>query len=511
MKQPKRRPSAPARQDAKLLSQTHQGATSLGHNQPDFSAHELQIEMVPIDELKPSKHRHRKHSDKQKTMLAGSIRAFGMMKPLVIDHAGHIVAGHAMWDAAKMVGLKQVPCFRADHLSEDELRAYALADNKLAELGEWDEDGLKAELGHLISVDLPFEIEVTGFELAEIDVILDGAATANETVDPADMLPEPSKEPPTSRLSDLWHLGGHRLLCGSSLDAASFEVLLDGQTADSVHSDAPYNVAVNGHVSSTKKHPEFGFASGEMSQQEFVGFLTTAMANMIGVLKDGAILALWMDWRHAFEMQTAARTNNLTQLNLCCWDKGTGGMGSLYRSQHELCFIFKHGRAPHTNMVELGKHGRYRSNIWKARGLSSFGRGRDQALSDHPTQKPVSLTADAIRDVTRRGDIILDPFLGSGTTLIAAHKVGRICYGIELSPAYCDTIIRRYEKLTGEQAIHMGTGLTFGELQRQRRAAPPAPAIAPPPTTTDLPSAPLLTNPAVRHRSRPILPEANHG
>lgn len=511
MKPPKRPSSAAAQQDAKLLSQTHRGAISLRHNQPDFSAHELQIEMVPIDELKPSKHRHRKHSDKQKTMLAGSIRAFGMMKPLVIDRAGQIVAGHAMWEAAKMVGLKQVPCFRADHLSEDELRAYALADNKLAELSEWDEAGLRAELGHLISVDLSFEIESTGFELAEVDIILDGAATANETVDPADMLPEPSKEPPTSRLSDLWHLGAHRLLCGSSLEAASFEVLLDGQVADSVHSDAPYNVAVNGHVSSTKRHPEFGNASGEMSQQEFVSFLTAVMANMIGVLKDGAILALWMDWRHALEMQTAALTNDLTQLNLCVWNKVTGGMGNLYRSQHELCFIFKHGRASHTNMVELGKHGRYRTNVWNHKGLSSFGRGRDQALSDHPTQKPVSLTADAIRDVTRRGDIVLDPFLGSGTTLIAAHKVGRICYGIELSPTYCDTIIRRYEKLTGEQAIHLGTGLTFAELHRQRREAPPAPAIALPTTTIGLPSAPLLTSPTVRHRSRPVRPEANDG
>ncbi|AWC21246.1 Modification methylase DpnIIB [Aminobacter sp. MSH1] len=467
--------------------------------------------MVPVDELKPSKHRSRKHSDKQKTMLAGSIRAFGMMKPLVIDRAGHIVAGHAMWDAAKMIGLKQVPCFRADHLSEDELRAYALADNKLAELSEWDEAGLRAELGHLISVDLPFEIEVTGFELAEIDIILDGSATANETVDPADMLPEPSNEPPTCRLSDLWHLGAHRLYCGSSLEATSFEVLLDGHMADSVHSDAPYNVAVNGHVSSTKKHPEFGTASGEMSQNEFIDFLATVMANMTGVLKDGAILALWMDWRHAFEIQTAARSNGLTQLNLCVWNKVTGGQGSLYRSQHELCFIFKYGRACHTNMVELGKHGRYRTNVWNHKGLSSFGRGRDQALSDHPTQKPVSLTADAIRDVTRRGDIILDPFLGSGTTLIAAHKVGRVCYGIELSPVYCDTIIRRYEKLTGEEAIHLGTGLTFAELRRQRRETAPAPAVVPPLATTGLPSTPLLMSPAVRHRARAALPEASHG
>ncbi|UVK41213.1 site-specific DNA-methyltransferase [Mesorhizobium sp. AR10] len=236
--------------------------------------------------------------------------------------------------------------------------------------------------------------------------------------------------------------------------------------------DPPYNVRIDGFVGGLgkTKHREFAMAAGEMSQDQFTAFLVTALGHMADFSIDGALVYAFMDWRHQFELLSAARTCDLAQHNLCVWNKMSGAMGSHYRSQHELCHIFKNGEAPHLNTVELGRHGRNRTNVWSHPGMSSFGQGRDEALASHSTVKPVQILVDAIKDCTRRNDLVLDPFLGSGSTLIAAEKSGRVCFGIEIDQIYCDTIIRRYQKLTGADAVLEATGETFSALAVKRLA-----------------------------------------
>jgi DNA modification methylase len=361
-----------------------------------------------------------------------------------------------------------VPVVRVDHLTPAQIRAYVIADNKLAENAGWDRALLALELQEL-SVDLNFDVTVTGFETAEIDLLIQDLNQGSP--DEADEVPEVDRAAPAvSRPGDLWHIGNHLLLCGDALNKDNYAKLLGPKTAQMVFTDPPYNVAIAGNVSGhgKVKHREFAMASGEMNPEEFTKFLETAFVYFAQFSSDGSMHFLCMDWRHIRELLDAAAKPYREFKNLCVWSKTNAGMGSLYRSQHELVFVFKNGSAPHVNNVELGRFGRNRSNIWNYVGQNSFGGDRETELAMHPPVKPVALVADAILDCSERGGIVLDGFAGSGTTLIAAEKAGRLGYGIEIDPYYVDTIIRRFEAVYGVKATHMESGLGFAVVSRQR-------------------------------------------
>lgn len=422
----------------------------------------------PIGELKLYECNPRKHPDAQIAKLTASISQFGFVVPVLIDENNVLVTGEARVRAAELASLVEVPTICISHLSSAQIRAYRIADNKLATLAIWDEEILAIEIAELVEIE-EFSVEILGFETAEVDILLDGSVSSEETHDPADDLPECS-DTHVSRSGDLWQLGGHRLFCGSCLNADNWQALMQDRMARMMVADSPFNVPVRGHVSGLGKvkHAEFAMASGEMSEDEFIAFLSDFIARGLEHLADGAVLDLFMDWRHLFELLVAARANKLEILNLCVWNKRNGGMGSLYRSKHELVLIAKKGRAPHINNVQLGKHGRYRTNVWDFAGANSFSATRMDDLADHPTVKPVALVAEAIRDVTRHGDIVIDPFLGSGTTILAAERTKRIGYGFEIAPQYVDVAIRRWETMTGRSAVLDETGETFVEVTARR-------------------------------------------
>lgn len=424
----------------------------------------LSITNLPVAGLRPYPGNARTHSAKQIAEIATSIKAFGFNNPVLVDKNDTIIAGHGRVAAAKKLGLEVVPCVRLEHLSEAEKRAYILADNKLAEKAGWDRDILAIELQHLADLDLDFDITATGFEMAEIDLLLSDADA--DQADPADAVPEVAVGPAVTQPGDVWQIGRHRLICGDSTLSETYARLLAGERAQMVFTDPPYNVKIDGHVSGlgATKHREFAMASGEMSEAEFTRFLKDVFANLAGHAADGAIHFICMDWRHVGEVLGAATPVYSEQKNICVWAKTNGGMGSLYRSQHELVFVYKSGRAPHINNVELGRHGRYRTNVWQYAGANAFSATRDGDLAMHPTVKPVALVADAILDCSRRKGIVLDAFAGSGTTLVAAERTGRRGYGIELDPLYCDVIVRRLATVAGLEAVHAESGRTFSNL-----------------------------------------------
>lgn len=429
------------------------------------------LEMA-IGLLKPFKGNARTHSKKQVKQIARSIERFGFTNPVLISDDGEIIAGHGRVEAAKLLGRRTVPTLALSHLSQTERRAYVLADNKLAQNAGWDRDILAIELQALIDVD--FDVELTGFSLAEVDFALaeaseadpDGPATAEDAV------PEPANEA-VSRAGDIWMLGRHRLLCGDTRDLETMNRLMDGETADLVFTDPPYNVAIDGNVCGlgSVKHREFAFASGEMSENQFVHFLSSTLGNMSRVMRNGAIAFVCMDWRHMGELLRAGSASFTELKNLVVWNKTNGGMGAFYRSKHELVFVFKQGTAEHTNTFGLGDTGRYRTNVWDYAGISSIGANRAEELAMHPTVKPVSLIADAIMDCSRRGEIVLDGFGGSGSTLIAAEKTGRLSRLIEYDSLYCDTIVRRWQDYTGKQATLAGSRSAFDDVADERLGA----------------------------------------
>lgn len=427
------------------------------------------IEMVALADLKAHSRRTRTHDEKQITIMMGSFNQFGFVNPLLIDENNVVLAGDARWEAARRLGIAALPAVRIGHLSEAEKRGFKIADNRIAELAGWDLGELSIEFDELIEIG--FNMDAIGFDTPTIDLVLSQAADeANNEPDPADDIPNVEPGPAISRPGDIWYLGRHRVGCGSALDANFLDRLMGSDQAGMTLTDAPYNCAIDGFVGGLGKvkHREFAMASGEMTRLEFLAFLTTASENTSRHLADGGIHTGFMDWRQLGTYMDALEAVGLTQINLCVWDKQTGGMGSLYRSQHELALVYKKGSAPHTNNVELGKHGRYRTNVWSHPGMSSFGKGRDEALSLHPTVKPVNLLVEAIKDVTHPGDVVLDTFLGSGSTLIAAEKSKRVCRGIELDPLYVDTIIRRFEAFTGLEAFHAETSKSFAEMAKLR-------------------------------------------
>lgn len=414
----------------------------------------LRVEMIPLTTLTPHPRNARTHSNKQIRQIADSIARFGFTCPVLVDGTGLILAGHGRVAAARLLGWPTVPCLRVDHLSEAEKRAYLLADNKLALNAGWDEDLLALELKDLAALDLGFDLSLTGFSIAEIDRLIDGLQPA-EPGDPADdRLPPPDEVPCLSQPGDLWQLGPHRLVCGDSLDPDVVAALMGDDRAEMVFTDPPYNVPIQGHVSGLGQiqHREFAMASGEMTPSQFMDFLTVAMTNLARHSADGAIHFICMDWRHMGEVMAAGEAVYTELKNLIVWVKDNGGMGTFYRSRHELIFAFKNGTAPHINTFELGQHGRYRTNVWTYRGVNTLKAGREDELALHPTVKPVDLIADAIRDVSRRGGVVLDLFGGSGSTLIAAHKTGRQARLCEIDPVYCDRILRRWEIYAKDEA-----------------------------------------------------------
>jgi DNA modification methylase len=430
----------------------------------------LKVVYLPSDQIRPSSRNAHTHSKKQIHKIASSLKRYGFVNPILIGDDGEVIAGHGRIEAARQLGLKQVPTICLSHMSEAEKRAYRIADNRLAELAGWDDDLLKIEFEELAILDLDL-LDDTGFETAEIDFFFEGPATLKkEKADPADALPEIAEGVAVSRPGDLWLLGDHRLVCGNALEAATYALLLDAERVSMVFTDPPYNVRVDGHVGGLGKvkHREFAMASGEMSRGEFVAFLTAVFERMAAVSVDGAIHFTCIDWAHLREMLEAGHAVFDELKNIVCWAKTNGGMGSFYRSQHELIPVWKKGKAPHINNIELGAHGRYRTNVWTYAGANTFRRGRMEDLASHPTVKPCALVMDAIKDCSKPGDVVLDPFGGSGTTLIAAEKTRRHARLIELDGGYLDLTIRRWEKLTGREAVHAVTGKTFAETATER-------------------------------------------
>jgi DNA modification methylase len=428
-----------------------------------------------IEELKPDPANPRRHTRKQVRQIAESIKAFGFNVPILIDRYGNIIAGHGRWLAGREFGITEVPTLCLDHLTPAQARAFMIADNRLTEISVWDDRLLARQLKELSLVGLDFDIEVTGFEMGEIDLriaSLDDPAQAE--ADPADVVPE-IPATPLSKLGDMWLLHRHRLLCGSALDSAVFAALMGEERAATAFIDPPYNVRLDGHAGGLGAihHRPFPMASGEMDRPEFTAFLGEAFRNLAAFSVDGAIHFVCMDWRHVEELLVAGREAYDEIKNICVWVKHNAGMGSFYRSRHEFIAVFKHGRQGHRNNIQLGQFGRNRSNVWHYPGANSFTRYSEEGnlLALHPTVKPVAMVADAILDCSARGDIVLDTFLGSGTTLIAAERTGRRCHGMELDPAYVDTSIRRWQKLTGGSARHAASGRSFDDLAREAEVA----------------------------------------
>lgn len=436
---------------------------------PSHELAQLEITYLPSSSLRPNPRNARTHSKRQIRQIADCIGLSGFLNPILLDDANMILAGHGRLEAAKLLRLQTVPTIRATGLTEAQKRAFVLADNKLAEKAGWDRKLLVAELGELAVLLPPLELNltITGFDAPEIDALFADLGPVRE--DPADQVPHVSSCPCTQR-GDLWCLGPHRLLCGDARLATDVGLLMGAEVARVTFTDPPYNVPIQGNVQGRGriKHPEFAFASGEMTPQEYREFLQQSLRQVARVSCDGAIVFVCIDWRHMTELRQVG-TEMFTELkNVVVWNKTSPGQGSFYRSQHELIFVFKVGTAEHRNCFGLGAHGRMRSNVWSYPGTNSFRAGRQDELAMHPTVKPVALVADALRDCSLSGELALDLFMGSGTTLLAAEKIGRVCYGLECEPAYVDVGVQRWQAYTKSDAVLAGDGRTFDEVRAER-------------------------------------------
>jgi DNA modification methylase len=429
----------------------------------------MKIELMHVRDLRPYANNARSHSKKQIRQIAKSIEKFGFCNPVLIDDGNQIIAGHGRVEAAKTLGLEAVPTCRLSHLSEADKRAYILADNKIAAAAGWDKELLSIELQGLIDLDV--DLELTGFDMGEIDLLLEEAHEAKgPSSGPEDVIPEVSPNPPVTQHGDMWLLGDHVLLCTDAREQTAYEQVLGGARAQFVFTDPPYNVVIDGNVCGLGqiRHREFVMGSGEMTETEFTEFLQTVFGRLVRNAVDGSIHQICIDWRHMGEMLAAGRKVYTELKNLCVWSKTNAGMGTFYRSQHELVFVWKSGTEPHINNFELGQHGRNRTNVWSYPGITSMRRGRLEQLAMHPTVKPVALVADAIKDCSRRGGLVLDPFCGSGTILIAAERTGRKARAMEIDPHYVDVAIRRWQAYTGKSAVLAGSDETFETVEEQR-------------------------------------------
>jgi DNA modification methylase len=417
------------------------------------------IEYIPLGSLKPDPRNPRTHSKNQVQQIADSIGNSGYFNPILVEEDSVIICGHGRYRAAQLQGRETVPVIRLGGLTAAAKRALRIADNKIATNAGWDVELLRVELEEIQAEGL--NLELTGFAMGEIDTIL------AESPDPDDETIPAVPDEPVTRPGDIWICGPHRIGSGDLLDGSSLAALMAGERADAVVSDPPYNVTINGFANAKGRHREFQMASGELSPEEFIEFIRKFILVLIGFSRDGAVHFLFMDWRHIQELIAVARALYGAFLNLCVWNKSNAGMGSLYRSKHELIAVFRVGDTPHFNAVELGRHGRNRTNVFDYASVNSFVGSRREDLALHPTVKPTALVADVIQDVTRRGDIVLDGFLGSGTLLLACELTGRRARGLEIEPAYVDVALERWIAMTGQQPILEATGETY----EQRRNA----------------------------------------
>lgn len=425
----------------------------------------LSITEVQAANLIANPRNARTHSRKQIAQIAASIQEFGFVNPVLINERAEVIAGHGRLLAAKELGITSIPAICLSHLSEAQERALVLADNKIALNAGWDLELLAEELKLMSAADFEIDVGITGFDTPEIDVIIGASGDAAKPDAADEVVGIDRSKPAVTQPGDLWLCGNHRLLCGSALDGKAYDRLMEGELSQMIITDPPYNVKIDGHVSGLGKtrHTEFAMASGEMSEAVFADFLKSAFDLMAAYAQDGALTYVFMDWRHMAEILAAGRSAFREFKNLCVWNKNNGGMGSFYRSKHELVFVFKTGSAPHINNIDLGRHGRYRTNVWDYAGANSFGRSRASDLAMHPTVKPVAMIADALKDASHRSGIILDPFGGSGTTLIAAERTGRRARLIEFDPYYVDATVARWAKLTGGAPQRLGASAGVGD------------------------------------------------
>jgi len=425
------------------------------------------VEMVATTSLNPNPRNARTHTEKQIAQIAASIERFGFLVPIVTDNANIIMAGHARHEAAGKLGMSEVPVIRAEFLTDADRRAFVLAENRLAQLSGWDEKLLAEELEILFEGG--YDLEIAGFSIADLDLAIpeDKAGQPAEEVE----LPDPAARAVT-RPGDLWQIGKQSIFCGDARDVASWEALLGDERAALVFCDPPYNVPIDGFVSGNgrNRHREFVMGAGEMSPSEFTAFLRAIFRLCVRFSKSGSIHYHFMDWRHIRELLDAADGVYSEHKQLIVWDKGVGGQGAFYRSQHELVFVFKAGKAKHTNNFGLGETGRYRTNVVEYPGANSFRKGRARDLADHSTIKPTALVADFLLDCSNRGDLVVDPCLGSGTTLIAAHRTGRRGAGIEIDPLYVDTALERLLAVSGLTPVLASDGRSFDEVAAERLA-----------------------------------------
>jgi DNA modification methylase len=431
---------------------------------------EIEIQYRPVGDLALDSRNPRQHSQRQINQISDSIREFGFIVPIVVDHASQVVIGHGRVLAAKQLKMPRIPVVEIRHLSPAQLKAFRIADNRLAQNAHWDERLLGETLLELKELDRDFDLSITGFSLPEIDLAIQKLSEAAvEDIDDA------SSETGVQvcQLGDVWELGGHHVHCGDATSEAALLRLMTDDRADVVFVDPPYNVRIYGYASPNGKvrHREFAQGSGELSQEDFIRFLAGSCTLLKNYSKNGAIHFICIDWKHVDQLLAAGREVYTELKNIVVWVKSTAGMGSLYRSRHELICVFKSGTGRHTNNIELGKNGRDRSNVWHYDSAGTQSRKGNNVLELHPTVKPVQLVMDALLDCSNRGDIVLDCFLGSGTTLLAAERTGRICRGIELDPLYVDTAIRRWQNLTGQDAVRVSDGKLFRDIEAEKEQA----------------------------------------
>jgi DNA modification methylase len=416
--------------------------------------------MRSVSDLKPSARNPRRHPKKQVDDIVRSISTFGFTNPILIDEHDEVIAGHGRLIAAKKMRLNDVPTLILNGLNDEQKRALRIADNKIAQGSSWDTDLLNSELVALSEPKLGFDISLTGFSGPEIDVAL---RRVGGKIDDA-----PGKEwaPPTAvQTGDIWLLGQHRIACGDCRDQDLMARLMHHAVADVAFLDPPYNVPISGFAVARGAHADFGEAVGEMSPDEFTQFLSVTLGAAARATKSGGVHFVAMDWRHLSELHRAGEVVYSQMLNMCVWNKSNAGMGSLYRSKHELIMVFKVGDEPYFNAVELGRHGRNRTNVWDYSSVNTFNKARQSELKLHPTVKPAQMVADAILDVSQPGELVLDTFLGSGTTLVAAEQTRRRFCGVEIDPGYIEVAMDRWARLTCMTPTLEATGETLEEVQ----------------------------------------------
>lgn len=379
------------------------------------------------------------------------IEKFGFQVPIVIDNNQNVIIGAALLQAAINLKIDKIPTVEVKNLSDEEVKMFTVAINKISTYGELDFENIIVDLKDWLYMP---EYEITpeelGFSSIEIDNLLFTCDFENKCeTNTNEIIPE--NITPIVQPGDLIKLGKHLLYCGDALESLSYKKLLGNNKADIIITDAPYNVKIQGNVTKQKHHNEFANASGEMTSQEFIEFLQTAFENLADFSEQDSIHYLFMDWKHLWEIQNACKEVYGKLLNICVWNKLKGGMGSFYRSQHEFCLVYQNGTASHKNNIELGKHGRNRTNVWDYTGMNSGNIQAKKLTKLHPTVKPAAMLTDILLDASNYNDIVLDCFGGSGSTLIAAEQCGRKARLIEISPTYCDVIIYRWEEMTKQK------------------------------------------------------------